>query len=263
MLKKLLLLFLSFFGSMHAQTKTIYAVPINSFAIDAERYFGFDVLENYYYEKNNVLIKENKTIKWVYQNNSLGKISSISFQNPLRILVFYEEFNTVLFLDSQLNEIQKIDFSSIENPLIVSKVGMATQNQIWLFDAALNQLFLYNYVTSIRTKVCQPVQNKWLYYQSNFTNFYWVSDKNEWESCSIIGKNQVIKKLPNWNKIQFIDEDFFLYKINSDLFLSAITKGETYQIENVDNSLTDLYWRDQILSIFTNQQITNYKITLP
>jgi len=34
-------------------------------------------------------------------------------------------------------------------------------------------------------------------------------------------------------------------------------------IENVEKSFKNFYYKDQILSIFTNQGISNYKITIP
>jgi hypothetical protein len=47
---------------------------------------------------------------FVYQNFSLGKITKVDLQNPLKIVLFYENFNTVVTLDNQLNEIQKSQF---------------------------------------------------------------------------------------------------------------------------------------------------------
>lgn len=52
-------------------------------------------------------IKKNNTQLWQYKNLSLGKITKIDLQNPLKIVLFYEGFNSVILLDNQLNEIQK------------------------------------------------------------------------------------------------------------------------------------------------------------
>lgn len=263
-MKKIIsLLIICFSWVALSQNKVVKAEKLHSIMVDADQYFGFDVLENYYFEKNNVLIKKNPNQTWEYQNNALGKISSVDFKNPLRILVFYEEFNTLVFLDNQLNEIQKITFSLLDNPLFISRIGMATQNQIWAFDSALQQLFLYNYINNTRIEQCQPIKNKWLYSQSTFTSFYWISKSNTWESCSLVGKNKTIVALPNWDKIQFINDDRFVFINNGELFLKSTNSDLTYKIENVDNSFTNFYWRDQILSIFTNQQIINYKISIP
>jgi hypothetical protein len=51
---------------------------------------------------------------FVYQNFSLGKITKVDLQNPLKIVLFYENFNTVVTLDNQLNEIQKSIFPKVQ-----------------------------------------------------------------------------------------------------------------------------------------------------
>jgi hypothetical protein len=47
------------------------------------------------------------------------------------------------------------------------------------------------------------------------------------------------------------------------LFLQDLKKNRIYTIENVDKSFKKFYYKDQILAIFTDQEITNYKITIP
>ena len=44
--------------------------------------------------------------------------------------------------------------------------------------------------------------------------------------------------------------------------LNNITKT-VYEIEIVEKSFQNYYYKDQFLAIFTNQQIKNYKIKLP
>jgi hypothetical protein len=42
------------------------------------------------------------------------KITKVDLQNPLKIVLFYESFNSALLLDNQLNEIQKINFPATQ-----------------------------------------------------------------------------------------------------------------------------------------------------
>jgi len=71
-----------------------------------------------------------------YSDQSLGAISSIDVSDPLRILVFYKDFNTILFLDRNLvkigNEIDLYDFSDNETDLVCSSQsgGFWTYNEI-------------------------------------------------------------------------------------------------------------------------------------
>jgi hypothetical protein len=48
-----------------------------------------------------------------------------------------------------------------------------------------------------------------------------------------------------------------------NLFLLDTNKNMIYTIENVEKSFTNFFYKDQILSIFTNQEIINYKIPKP
>jgi hypothetical protein len=62
-----------------------------------------------------------------------GKITRIDVTNPLKILVFYREFTTVIELDRFLNIVNTIDLRRL-NILQVKAIGLAYDNNIWVFD---------------------------------------------------------------------------------------------------------------------------------
>jgi len=74
-----------------------------------------------------------------YSDQSLGAINSIDVSNPLRILVFYKDFNTILFLDRNLakigNEIDLYDFSDNETDLVCS----SQNGGFWMYNEIDNQ----------------------------------------------------------------------------------------------------------------------------
>ncbi len=74
-----------------------------------------------------------------YSNQSMGAISSIDVSDPLRILVFYKDFNTILFLDRNLakigNEIDLYDFSDNETDLVCS----SQNGGFWIYNEIDNQ----------------------------------------------------------------------------------------------------------------------------
>ena len=86
-----------------AQDKKWSLTKRDTIAFNADDYIGFDSFGAQYYIKNNVFIKKNTTQIWQYKNLSFGKISKVDIQNPLNIVLFYEDFNTVILLDNQLN----------------------------------------------------------------------------------------------------------------------------------------------------------------
>jgi len=62
-----------------------------------------------------------------------GKIGSIDVTNPLKILVYYRDFTTIVELDRFLNLINTIDLRA-QNILQAKAVGLAYDNNVWVFD---------------------------------------------------------------------------------------------------------------------------------
>jgi len=62
-----------------------------------------------------------------------GKITFIDATNPLKILVYYREFTTVVELDRYLNLINIVDLRK-QNILQAKAIGLAYENNIWVFD---------------------------------------------------------------------------------------------------------------------------------
>jgi hypothetical protein len=59
--------------------------------IQADTYSGEDAYGFQYFIKNNVLFKKSNNTFFQYKNLSLGKITRVDLQNPLRILLFYQD----------------------------------------------------------------------------------------------------------------------------------------------------------------------------
>jgi len=111
MKKPLLLFFIFFFTVSFGQDKIYIATKQDSASINADHFLGYDQFGFYFSIKNNVLSKTNKKEFFEYKNISLGKPTKVDIQNPLKIMLFYENFNTIILLDNQLSETQKINLS--------------------------------------------------------------------------------------------------------------------------------------------------------
>ena len=73
----------------------------------------------------------------------------------------------------------------------------------------------------------------------------------------------MLANIPPFEKIQIIDSEKILFSRDNILYcLNNVTKT-IYEIEIVEKSFQNYYYKDQILAIFTNQQIKKYKIKLP
>ena len=254
-------LFVSF--NSFGQKPKLKTTAINSSEIENKIYVGFDGLGNNYYIKNNVFIKQDAKQKWEYKNVALGKITSVDIVNPLKLVVFYEDFNTIITLDSQLNEIQKLNLFDIDNSIFASKIGLASQNQFWIYNALTQQIMLFDYLKNTSKNIGNPIQENIKYTQSDFNNFYWIDEINNWYSIDIFGKLTLLANILPFEKIQIVDNEKLLFLKDNTLYCLNNISKTVYEIEIVEKSFQNFYYKDQILAIFTNQQIKNFKLKLP
>lgn len=245
------------------QNQKLRTTALNTKELENKTYIGFDGLGNNYYIKENIFSKQNQDQIWEYKNVALGKITSVDYINPLKIVVFYEDFNTIITLDNQLNEIQKLNLFDIDNTIFASKIGLASQNQFWIYNALSQQIMLFDYLKNTSKSIGNPIQENIKYTQTDFNNFYWVDEINNWYAIDIFGKVTLLANIPPFEKIQIIDNEKLLFSRDNILYCLNNKTKTVYEIEIVEKSFQNYYYKDQILAIFTNQQIKNYKIKLP
>ncbi len=250
-------------GSQYSQSQKLKLSLENEKKCLADVYCGFDNFRSFYFIKNNVFVKQSENQTWEYKNVPLGKITSVDLINPLQIVLFYEQFNTAVMLDNQLNEIRRINFSDINSTIVVSRISLSGQNQFWIYNAINQKLNLFDYLKSSLKELPVPIENNIKFSQSDFNTFYWIDDNNNWFSCDIFGKKSLLANIPAFDNIQIIDTEKLLFSNGQKLYFLNNKTQSIIEIEIVENSFGNFYYKDQILSIFTNQQIKNYKIKLP
>lgn len=132
----LLLLATLFVSVAFAQQKTELQVT-DSIAIHA-KWIATDKMQHLYVIKNDHTIHKYDAqgqLLYQFNENSLGAISSIDVQNPFYILVYYNDYTTVIILDRTLSEVRRQDLADLDI-YQVQAIGMASDNNIWLFDNA-------------------------------------------------------------------------------------------------------------------------------
>ncbi|WP_428230289.1 hypothetical protein [Flavobacterium sp.] len=254
------------FSVVFSQNQKIKAASVSHFTIDVDNFLGYDSFGYRYQINNNVFRKIRDKEIFEYKNVSLGKITRVDLQNPLKIVLFYEDFNTVVLLDNQLNKITEINFSLNNIPIVVSLTGMSTQNQLWIYNALNQQIGLFDYLKNEYKTVSTPLIETIKYYQTDFNTFYWIDKKNNWFSCDIFGKITSLGKIADFDCIEIINNHQYLYSKANLLYFKDITSTNSSafsEIEILEKSFDKFCYKDQILSIFTDQEITNYKIVTP
>ena len=239
------------------------ATLLSTEPILANRFLAIDVLSNRYYEENGVLYKSNQNHIWQYKNLALGKIVKIDTQNPLKIGVFFEGFNSVVLLDNQLNEIQKISFLNNKNSIIASAIGIAAQNKLWFYDTTSQKIGLVNCSNEDFKFITTAFPGNFKHYESDFNTFQWIDSDLNWYSCNLFGEIKLIGQVLDFDKIQIINSHLVLFSKGENLYFLDFKSNKTQEVQNVNKSFDFFTYKDQILSIFTNRQIKNYKILLP
>lgn len=255
----LLLLVLFSFG--YSQNNK--AIKLISFPLEASTFIGYDDFGIYYYIENNTLFKSNSKEKWQYKNTSLGSIAKVDFTNSMMVILFYEDFNSIVLLDNQFNEIKKINISENNTPIAAAAIGNAFGNRLWIYNNLTQQIGILDYLKNEYQPITIAFSGIFEYYQSDYNYFYWIDEKQNWNRCDIYGKNLSFGKVPYFDQIQIVDELNLIYSKNQKIFLKDIKNEKIVTIEINEKTFKSFFYKDQILSIFTNEGITNYKITLP
>ena len=137
MIRRLLILFIGFAAAFPANAQ---ADSIFHFVKDYRggiTDFSVDNLGNLYLVYQSGQLKKLKPegdSLAVYNNiRKSGRLHSIDVSNPLKVLLFYKDFSTIVILDRFLNERTTLDLRR-HNLSQVRTIGQSYDNNIWVFD---------------------------------------------------------------------------------------------------------------------------------
>ncbi|MEQ8324708.1 MAG: hypothetical protein RIC15_07050 [Vicingaceae bacterium] len=107
------------------------------------RLISTDQLGNMYAVVKNNVYKYSRDGELINQfsNNRYGKVTSIDATDPYKIVVFYEDFRTIVILDNQLSENASpldLQFTDFDQPILACR---AYNTGVWLFDQLLNNIY--------------------------------------------------------------------------------------------------------------------------
>lgn len=89
----------------------------------------------------NELLKFNPKGKflWNYTNNNFGEISQLDVTDPLRVILYYANFQQIIVLNNNLSEISRYSFA--QNPNVqITLIASANNNGFWVYDQMNREL---------------------------------------------------------------------------------------------------------------------------
>jgi hypothetical protein len=249
------------FTSMAAAQSQIGLTPVNAIAFKADEIVAVDNFETVYYTIGNVLYKKPSDKPAInYSNVQLGFPTTVNAFNPLKINVFYQDFNTILILDNRLAEIFKVDFNTKQPYKNVSHISTGYDNTLWIFNQDLQQLELYDYKTDKVRATAVPVQSNVLALASDY-NYCWMLTEKYLYQYTYFGS--LISKLENKGYTSFAaDNENLILKTETGLFYKS-QKAETIRPISMPKLLINQFLlTNETVYIYDSKILHKYQLKL-
>ncbi|MEO8933481.1 MAG: hypothetical protein ABI295_04170 [Xanthomarina sp.] len=226
----LLVVSFSIFGQENIQTTFVSKTPF-----EADTVIGMDNFGTVYFIKKSTLYKIEDKKNYSYSNVQFGKITSVNSFNPLKVTVFYKDFNTAFILDNRFTEILKIDFSSLDYYKNVSFASTANDNALWVFNEDIQQLELFDYKSNKTKATTLPIESKALDLKSNY-NYAWLLTEKFLYKYNYFGSLVYKVKNEGYTSIVESNDKIFLVKHNRVSFFDEAAR--MYQLIEIPDLLT-------------------------
>lgn len=244
------------------------AVQVDSRELKADRFIGMDTYQNLYFVKNNILHKQGLAGNFSFTEFQLGTIYSVDIINPLKIVVFYQNTNTAIFLDNKLNEIQRINFSFLARFLTAGSVSAAGSNSLWVFNSDSRQLERYNEKSNSYSVVSQPFPGEFISQASNINYCFILTDK-KLRAFNIYGSLVNEADAPGFEKIVQDRENVLALRDQALFYFPDFARRKSRETINFEIAgisgiaIRDLQLIDEILYIYDGKNLMTFKLTLP
>ncbi len=252
-MRVLFLIILSIWSTSNAQK--IQFEKLESKPTKFENFWGTDISGNNYFSFGNNLYKVTKTDTLNYANNKYGKISGVETFNMLQTIVFYKENNALVLLDAQFNEINSTLFTDINCEVLKP----ASQNELWFYDNFSQKFGLYNLNTNKFRLLNNPMTLKIKHCYSDYNKLYLIKDDFTYFSIDKFGNLEYKSVIGEFNQISFSDQEC-VYTSNNEVFYADISQMLIIPLNIHENLIKKVFFKDGILSIFTDSQIITYQI---
>ncbi|MFD2551982.1 hypothetical protein ACFSQP_09155 [Bizionia sediminis] len=220
-MKQLFFLFVIVWLPVGAQTSVTLSNK-HSTPLEADVLIGVNKFDGIYYVTNNTFYKKTNQNTVNYSNFQLGSIASASVFNPLKLLLFFKNFNAVVLLDNRLSEILRIDFNTVQPYINSQFVSLGNDNTLWVFNLDNQQLTLYDYRIKTTRATTLPVASSVLDLTSNYNNA-WLLTENYIYKYTYFGS--MLYKIPNtgFSAMALYQDNLILQKTNELFFLNDAT----------------------------------------
>ena len=209
-----------------------------------------DAFGNIYVINNDEIIKYNVdgVLQKKFSTKRYGKIDFVDAMNPLKVLVYYKDFQQILFLDNQLtassNMISLESLGHEQSSLVCS----SSNNSFWIYDKQNNELCrfdseLKSLVKTGNLKRILDVDIKPNYMQEH-NNYVYLNCPNEGILVfDIYGTFYKTIPLKNLKEFNIVNGDVFYYD-NHHLKQYQAQTFNTIEKQFADTLIANVIWQN-------------------
>lgn len=237
----------------------VEATLIDKTELHAETIFGIDNYETIYYKTSDeTFLKRSKDTTITYANFQLGKISSANVFNPLKINLFYGDFNTVVILDNRLAEITRIDFNTNQPYKNISFLSTGFDNTLWLYNQDTQQLELYDFRSNTTRVKTVPISDTVLDLKSDYNNCYLLTEDFLY-IYSYFGTQ--INKIKNQGYIKMaFNESKLILQGEIGYFILSKRSNEIIPVASKDLFINQFLVTNQTLYLYRDNLLYRYQL---
>ena len=252
-----LLFLIVFFNSFLVQNQIKIEKIETKIHDDNFKLLKIDNLGNEYYLSDYQLLKRKDLL---FSDSSMGFISKVDLYNPLKIKVWFLDFNSLVILDNFLNEITRINFNEIPTLGEIYDISSANDNSIWVFDETDMKIKKFDFfkkllIENIETKI----EGEFLDFKSNYNYLWVITDLYFYKinyNGSIIYKSENVNR---FNKIRLFKNDVIL--ANNNQLIHFKNDEELFiDIKHEKLFIKDFSVIDETLYIYDKDHLNKYLI---
>ncbi|WP_124979171.1 hypothetical protein [Nonlabens xiamenensis] len=253
-----------------------------SVELRADAFYGVDDFDALYYGKDNVFYKKQADQRLQFYDVQLGDLTEVDLINPLKILLFYKDTQTVVLVDNRLNETQRIILNELEPYRFFEHARLAGERRLWLHDLDQNRIQLYDYIQE-RVVVNTPVLKNDVQNLLTDYNFCHVWSDGYLQTFNTYGSETASLELDQPKHLGYDfgtlvgknNDGFHLWKLNEDYRFDSMALGPALNSlgnsdlnsanqadQDLQNPIKSLYLKGGKLYLWRGKRVLVYDLNL-
>jgi hypothetical protein len=217
---------------------------------ETKSHIEIDGFSNIYVINDNEIVKYNSigVLQKKFSTKRYGKIDFVDAMNPLKLLVYYKDFQQIMFLDDQLTETSSMISIETLGHEQTSLVCSSANNSFWIYDKQNNELVRFDAELKSLVKTGNLKRILDIDMKPNFmmehNNYVYLNCPNEGILVfDIYGTFYKTIPLKNLKEFNVVNGDVFYFE-NHTLKQYQAQTFNTIEKQFADTLIQTIYWQN-------------------